>query len=301
MKDEHRSYTIIIAPDDHGEVRQFHVTRRHLLYTALLTTLLPVIGLAGILYYLNAAGRLENYHSILTSHGQLQSANLEYQARTRQLAEKISYIEMMARTAVNMSGIDFDNPQSPTGGMGGFSPDNWLRHATLKPANPDLLQQLNRQAGELGHQIARIKDSVFEQNLFLSSLPAGWPARGYQTSGFGYRRHPISGQREFHPGIDISAPTGAKVITQADGVVLSASAQTGYGYIVTIAHNYGISTRYAHLSGFAVRTGQRVKKGEVIGFIGSTGNSTGPHLHYEVRVNDRPVNPARFMGSPTAM
>lgn len=119
------------------------------------------------------------------------------------------------------------------------------------------------------------------------------PARGVFTSGFGYRWHPIFHIRRMHTGMDIAAPRGAPVMAAADGTVLYTGWLGGYGKIVVIDHGGGVSTLYAHLSAILVRTGARVRRGQVIGRVGTTGYSTGPHVHFEVRINGRPVDPRR--------
>ncbi|HEV8354389.1 MAG TPA: peptidoglycan DD-metalloendopeptidase family protein [bacterium] len=117
------------------------------------------------------------------------------------------------------------------------------------------------------------------------------PARGVLTSGFGYRRHPIFRIRRMHTGIDIAAPRGTPVMAAADGAVLYTGWFGGYGKIVVLDHGGGVSTLYGHLSAILVPTGVRVRRGQVIGRVGSTGYSTGPHVHFEVRINGRPVDP----------
>ena len=119
--------------------------------------------------------------------------------------------------------------------------------------------------------------------------------RGYLSAAFGNRIDPFTGQRDFHPGLDISTPIGTRIQSPADGVVVSAAAKGAYGNAVVIDHGYGIVTRYGHLSGFNVKPGQRVRRGDIIGFVGSTGRSTGPHLHYEVWVRDQAQNPIQFI------
>lgn len=111
------------------------------------------------------------------------------------------------------------------------------------------------------------------------------------TSGFGYRNHPILGGLRFHAGIDIARPAGTRVIASSDGRVVQAGWASGYGLLVTIDHGRGLQTRYAHLSSLGVAPGQQVRRGDVLGSVGSTGRSTGPHLHYELRVNGQPVSP----------
>lgn len=126
----------------------------------------------------------------------------------------------------------------------------------------------------------------------VGSAPSSMPLKGLRlTSAFGNRRHPILGGYRAHDGIDLAAPTGTPVRATGDGVVATADWTGGYGLLVALNHGGGMQTRYGHMSKLAVAAGQRVKKGDVVGYVGSTGRSTGPHLHYEVRVNGRAVDP----------
>jgi murein DD-endopeptidase MepM/ murein hydrolase activator NlpD len=123
-----------------------------------------------------------------------------------------------------------------------------------------------------------------------------WPVDGKLESGFGGRRNPFGGgSYEFHSGQDIDAPMGAPVIAGASGKVSFAGWQNGYGQLVVIDHGGGLTTRYGHLSKIDVTEGQPVDRAEYLGRVGSTGRSTGPHLHYEVRINDEPVNPLQYL------
>lgn len=133
-----------------------------------------------------------------------------------------------------------------------------------------------------------------EQNLFLAS-PSGWPASGKISSTFGMREHPRFGGRKMHTGIDITMPTGTPLHATADGIVSFAARSGGNGNIVVIEHGHGLTTVYAHNSRNNVKPGQAVKRGDVIAFSGSTGISTGPHLHYEVWRNGQSINPAPFL------
>lgn len=128
------------------------------------------------------------------------------------------------------------------------------------------------------------------------SSPSRMPVEGiYLTSGFGMRNHPVTGGRRAHKGIDLAGPTGTPIHAAADGIISRADWFSTYGLYVSIEHGGEIQTRYAHMSRLNVAKGQRVRKGDVIGFIGSTGRSTGPHLHYEVRISKRAVNPIPYM------
>ena len=128
------------------------------------------------------------------------------------------------------------------------------------------------------------------------SIPSRMPLdAGYMSSGFGMRTHPVLGGRRSHKGIDLAAPTGTPVYATADGVVSKAQRFSSYGLYVSIEHGAQLQTRFAHMSRLAVAAGERVKKGDIIGYVGSTGRSTGPHLHYEVRIAGQAVNPVPYM------
>jgi murein DD-endopeptidase MepM/ murein hydrolase activator NlpD len=127
-------------------------------------------------------------------------------------------------------------------------------------------------------------------------IPSIWPVEGEMTDGFGVRGNPFGGSAaEFHPGQDIAAPRGTSVFAPADGTVVKADWQSGYGQTVVIDHGNGLTTRYGHLSKIEVAAGQEIKRGEELGQVGSTGRSTGPHLHYEVRIDDVPVSPLHYL------
>ncbi len=131
--------------------------------------------------------------------------------------------------------------------------------------------------------------------LQLADAPSLWPVVGPVTSSFGEREDPFNGEGAFHAGIDISASFGEPIHAAADGVVETAGMANGYGREIIIDHGHGIHTLYGHLSGFAVASGQEVTRGQVIGYVGLSGRSTGPHLHYEVRIQNTPVNPHKYM------
>lgn len=133
-----------------------------------------------------------------------------------------------------------------------------------------------------------------------SYTPSMWPVLGHITDSFGERLDPFSGEGAFHTGVDVASDYGAAVHATADGVVTIAENHSGYGRLVVIDHGFGITTWYAHLSSFAAVAGARIKRGQVVGYTGISGRSTGPHVHYEVRVNNAPINPWRYMKSSPA-
>jgi len=162
----------------------------------------------------------------------------------------------------------------------------------------EMHQELSKMKGDASRQETSLQTLIeyFEDKRSLyASTPSIWPVRGWVTSPFGMRTSPFSGIPSFHEGLDIAAQTGTPVIAPADGLVIKAGFSPGYGNMVVISHGYGIKTVYGHNSRLNVKEGQQVKRGDVISFIGDTGSSTGPHLHYEVRQNGLPVNPMKYL------
>lgn len=144
--------------------------------------------------------------------------------------------------------------------------------------------------------IGEIKDYLSQQRDLYVSTPRGWPVDGgHISSSFGSRNHPRSGDHQFHSGVDIAAEPGKPVKATADGIVSFSGWSGGSGNLVALEHGFGYSTYYAHNKMLVVKVGQKVKRGDIIGYIGSTGNSTGPHVHYEVWRDSKPMNPSAYL------
>jgi murein DD-endopeptidase MepM/ murein hydrolase activator NlpD len=157
----------------------------------------------------------------------------------------------------------------------------------------DLLQGLES-------RLRYVRRDVERREALASSTPSIWPAHGWLTGTFGGRSDPFSGEPAFHQGLDISTDKGQPVFATADGSVESATYTGDYGNLVVLRHGFGLSTRYGHMSGFNVKPGETVKRGAVIGFVGSTGRATGSHLHYEILVNGKLINPLQLLTQPPA-
>jgi murein DD-endopeptidase MepM/ murein hydrolase activator NlpD len=152
-----------------------------------------------------------------------------------------------------------------------------------------------KEAGLREQGVIKLQELLAERQSILNQTPSIKPARGWLTSRFGYRVDPFTGKPEMHYGLDVAAAPGTPVVAPADGVVSYVAYEAGYGKIVAIDHGYGVRTRFAHNSQIYVELGQRVKRRDVIAAVGSTGRSSGPHCHYEVRVNDVPVDPINYI------
>jgi murein DD-endopeptidase MepM/ murein hydrolase activator NlpD len=149
--------------------------------------------------------------------------------------------------------------------------------------------------GAIGSRLDSVRDSVERRHALAAATPSIWPVAGWLTSYYGNRKDPITNDRDFHPGLDISAEYGQPVFATGDATVSSAGPNGAYGNMVALDHGFGIVTKYGHLSRIAVMCEQRVKRGDVIGYVGSTGRSTGAHLHYEVWMNGQLTNPMTLL------
>ena len=177
--------------------------------------------------------------------------------------------------------------ESPTSiqNPGVFKDATKLKSAIVSPSD------LTRNAQKIEDTLRSVFSIVDQHRLRLASTPSIWPTHGYISQAFSRRINPFTGRLEFHGAMDIATQLGNKVIATADGTILVSETREYYGKMIIIDHGFGWSTRYGHLASFNVHEGQRVKRGDLIGFVGSTGRSTGPHLHYEVRFFDKNVNP----------
>jgi len=189
------------------------------------------------------------------------------------------------------------------GSMGGPSPED-QRHlaALLEQGDGQALDSLKsqvdslqRQAGLEQQSFDEVRKYVEQQRNLLSRTPMGWPVRGWISSGFGPRSSPFSGSETFHAGIDIANDFGSPVRATADGVVAFSGWEGGYGKLVVLDHGNGLRTLYGHNSALKVSVGQKIRRGTIISLMGSTGESTGPHCHYEVRLHGTPVNPVKYL------
>jgi len=188
-----------------------------------------------------------------------------------------------------LSDGEFDFEHQP--GMGGDESSEDMPAGDLLKSLDDLQKKFDSS----GEQLGVLESMMYNQQLQLAAIPNGRPAPGYITSGFGTRADPFTGGQAHHMGIDFAAHTGDPVMAAAGGVVSFAGVKNGYGNVVEVDHGNGYSTLYGHNSRLVVRVGDIVRAGQVLAKAGSTGRSTGPHVHFEVHVNGRPVNPRQFL------
>lgn len=295
-------YIVKIVPVDGVEKPLTFKFKLSLLVSFIVIFLLGFI--TSIVFAINAKRKLAEYARYKTlaqenAYLRLKLSKLEDKARELEaLIDSLFKKELSWRT---ITGMKFPPVEIREMGVGGTIEE--------EPPEPDLKPVL-----ELENKIDRLlKLALYEKNSFdditkklekditrREHTPSIIPVNGLFTSGFGKRIDPFTGRLSFHPGIDLAAPIGTPVYAPAAGRVRKITWLKGYGLTLEIDHGYGVVTRYAHLARVSVKLGQRVKRGDIIAYVGNTGRSTGPHLHYEVIVYGKHVNPWRYIIPPTA-
>ncbi|MDH5405413.1 MAG: M23 family metallopeptidase [Candidatus Aminicenantes bacterium] len=287
-----RFYTIIIVPHAAAKFRQIKIPHHRLVLISVICFFV-IISIGFFAYnYVHLSARVGELDSLLLENARLKNENAEYKVSTDIISQKIAEFDDYRKKLNTIAGIQ---PPPEGGEYGGVGNLDDVQQSPATRALKHNLPSLQQQVKDMDKNFQLLMDHYENLSLLLASTPSIWPVRGYLSGFFRYRTDPFTGHNSFHQGIDISTPLGKPVIAPADGIVISASQNKGYGNIVVIKHRFGYTTRYGHLSKFAVRRGQEVKRGDVIGYIGQSGKATGPHLHYEVRINNKSVNPLNYI------
>jgi murein DD-endopeptidase MepM/ murein hydrolase activator NlpD len=283
------TYTLIVVPHAKARFRKFQVSVKLTKWLAGVSAVLAVAVVGVLIHYTWISVELSDLTRLRSENTLLASKTKEYEEQAGKLQAKVAVLQGMVNKLGVMAGIDHSLPTENPGGVGGGT--------TAESMTPPVtsLTDMDRSVAALTVKSAQLEEFYRDQKAMLSSTPSVWPVRGYLSTAFGNRIDPFTGLRDFHPGIDISTPIGTRVQAPADGVVISTAFQGGYGQAIVVDHGYGVVTRYGHLAAYNVKPGQRIRRGEVIGFVGTTGRSTGPHLHYEVWVREQAQNPLQFI------
>jgi len=297
-----KRYTLVLADRTTGVVRRFTISVKPVLAVIVTVITLPILIGTG-------AALKANYDvaQLYVSSATLELENANYRAATEQLAGQIMALQtamsdLGAKAALDPS-IQNSMEKLPaivkSRAMGGPTADTAIALMTPGLSSPEntfgLLKDL---LTGLEDRLQSVRTNVDKRNQLAAATPSIWPTHGWLSSSAGNRTDPFTGENDFHPGLDISADKGDPVYATADGKVTNAAASGNYGNLVVIEHGYGLETRYGHLSAFKVKQGQAVKRGDLIGLVGSTGRATGAHLHYEVRANGRILNPLQLLLNP---
>lgn len=282
MVRDDRLYAFIVARTNRSRarIRRIRVHKR----TLKLLTFFGVVALCAAAYGFYGLTQQAIHLRTERENERLRAENERQRKQLNNLNQRIEAVEDNARRLVELSGATSENKETVEGrGTGG--PEILL--ASL----PGIVS-VEYKTDYLERELKSYEELLKRR----TTVPSIWPVTGELTDGFGGRRNPFGGSgSEFHTGQDISTLWGTPVVAAAQGTVIFAGWQNGYGQIVIIDHGNGLTTRYGHLSGIDVEVGRQIGRGEQLGRVGSTGRSTGPHLHYEVRLNDEPVNPRQYL------
>ena len=285
-------FTVIVVPHAKARFRKIQVPLK-LARWVIGSAAAVVLVVGGVLvHYTRITAEVYELRRLRAENQVLTLKTLEYEQNAGKLQAKVAHLHSIVSKLGVMAGLDHSLPDTRVGGEGGVA-----SFETVAPSQavPPSLAAMEVSVSALTDKSSKLEAFYRDQTLLLSSTPSIWPVRGYLSATFGNRLDPFTGRPDFHPGIDISTPTGTKVVAPADGIVLSTGFQGGYGNAIIIDHGYGVVSRYGHLEGFNVQAGQKIRRGDVVGFVGSTGRSTGPHLHYEVWVREQAQNPIHFI------
>lgn len=296
-----KRYTIVIADRASGTVRRFTLSVRTALVAVVGLMTLPV--LMGLGARLSATADIERLQAraeaLETENGSYRAATGELTMQLTALQDVLDDLGERARadeaTAVAMSKLPTIVRQRAMGGSATAEQTSRTLLAAAVSSPENTFGVLRDLLGVLENRLRVVRSDAERWEALAGATPSVWPAYGWLTDRFGKRRDPFSGKDAYHLGLDISADKGAPVFATADGVVQTAGWQGDFGNLVVVGHDFGLMTRYAHLSRIAVRAGATVKRGDVVGYVGSTGRATGTHLHYEVWANGRPINPLELL------
>ncbi len=288
-----KNYTFYIATTP-GKLRKLIVPAYLLHALAVLAIIGSITVAAAVGSYSRMLWKVANYNALRHDQETLKKQYRDLQTSVKDTNQRLDSLQSLATEVAMTYGVMRYHPAA-------F--DQMDSAATPEDAFDRSVEQysfLKRNAAAITVSAGGLRllpASAFADSSYTPSI---MPVNGRITDGFGERLDPFSGEGAFHTGVDVGADYGAPVSVTADGMVLDAGEHSGYGRVVIVDHGFGITTWYAHLSSYAVIAGTRVKRGEVIGYTGISGRSTGPHVHYEVRVNNAPVNPRHYMKSNPA-
>jgi murein DD-endopeptidase MepM/ murein hydrolase activator NlpD len=297
-----RYYIIFVARQEDGELRKIPIPLHYayIFVAAAVIGLFTITGMAGS--YSRMLLKTARFNQVRTEretirHDYLQMEQVAHErdvqaASLGSLASEVSALYGLRQNRLSKTSLRRSSATTLPIASDNFSDQQY---------NQSLDQLLALRSSALSGDITHGLDfshrfpAVFGGPTNVADAPSLWPVQGVVTSSFGARLDPFNGEGAFHTGIDIATSQGDIVRAPADGTVLKAGMGSGYGREVILDHGHGMETLYAHLSGFAVIAGQDVRRGDIIGYVGSSGHSTGPHLHYEVRIHDTPVNPYKYL------
>jgi murein DD-endopeptidase MepM/ murein hydrolase activator NlpD len=295
---DRRCYTLMVVPHRGNKVYRVQMPIRIVKACLVAASVVALFAAAGVFHYQYTVHRAQTELEELQT---LRSVNVAQASQLNQLARntailqeemsKLNQLDAEVRRLLNKEEL----PGASRSGVARLSSGRSGEGGPSVSPQPaelfNLVKDLQVNAKARGESLAQLKEGLMERNARMAATPSIWPTEGVVTSRFGWRW----GGSDWHPGIDVAADSGTPIVATATGVVVASGWNGGYGRQVVVDHGYGITTSYAHNSENVVSVGQTVKKGQLVAYMGSTGFSTGPHVHYEVQVNGTAVNPASFL------
>jgi murein DD-endopeptidase MepM/ murein hydrolase activator NlpD len=304
-----RQFTLLIIDDKGSPVRETRFSKRLIwLLTAILVVCFSALGVGAYEYahlYYSVADKATLQVELKEHQADIEEQRKQIQAFAQSINELKS--NLLALNGFEskiriMANLEHKADQADLFSIGGSMPDDLDTDIALNEDHDRLVRQMHNQISQVNHatavqhkSIESLLDSLKDKRNLLVSTPSLRPAVGWVSSEFGYRVSPFTGRRELHKGVDIANRQGTPIIAPADGLITFADNKWLIGNMVTIEHGFGMVTNYGHLHKLLKKKGDRVKRGELIALMGSTGRSTGPHVHYEVRLNGVPVNPENYI------
>ena len=283
-------FVVVLAHSLRGRLRRVHIPHTAV-YAVLGLALLGGCSAFGfVASYARMAFKVANYNALKREADTLRSRYQNLQKVVSETNVQMASLQLYAKEVSVAYGIK----QKLEG------PSDISTEGKLVPSFAESLQEYNYLVSADKLALSNRRSRHFGPLSGVTAVPSLWPVEGRLMSGFAQRTDPFSGEGAFHKGVDITAPTGTTVRTTAEGVVIQAEMVSGgYGRLVIVDHGSGVHTYYAHLSKILVHDGQEVRRGDMLGLVGSSGRTTAPHLHYEVRVGGTPMNPSRYLANST--
>jgi len=286
-----RFYILFVARDDDGQLRKIHIPV-HYVYVLAIGAAIGILSLTGIASsYSRMLLKVSRYNQLRLEKEELTHRYTQLEQVAKEKDIQVASLGSLASEVSALYGLKSD-PMLAGAGEQNFQ-------SAQVSSSLDQLYALKSSAlsgaATVGISMGFTRATTTADWARLNAAPNLWPVEGHITGSFGERIDPFNGEGAFHSGVDISTNFGTPVIAPADGNVIFADFLGGYGRAIVIDHGHGITTRFGHLANFAVIAGQHIQRGDTIGYVGLSGRSTGPHLHYEVRINDTPVNPYKYL------
>ncbi len=304
-----KKISLLVMTNTGSMVGQFSVSKSFLMFSFILS-LACVAGVGYVVYEYSDLKMALLDKAVLESRIAAQTDEIETQrkqiqsfaAKFNRLKSSIAELDDFEKKIRVIANLEKEEDQEGVFGVGGPMPEDLDAKLDVEESHRELMRDMHARAELIEAATLDKKDdfkmliaSLEKQVGMLAATPAIRPVNGWVTSGFGYRKSPFTGLRSFHKGLDIAAKKGTPIKATADGTVTFAGTQGPMGNMVTIDHGHGLITRYGHLHKILKERGDTVKRGEIVGEVGSTGRSTGSHLHYEVHVKGVPVNPQKYI------